>query len=235
MRKLLLAAVVAIAAFVVAPVTSASAETFAGACVIEGNATFGAGLAFEGAHLPVEGTAMLNYRFKSSKVVCVKNIPDGELTGIVKKLTECLSENLTVPQKAICTAELVELILKSGVGLAGSAEVKGEGELGCQQAAGGFKKTAPPGSPEFVKNSLEPGTGKLEAGPGESVKIKFRFLSTGTNVHFQAGQEAAADKDENYTADGEATFAEDTAGVAACASEEGPDKLKFQAVTAGVI
>jgi hypothetical protein len=71
MKKLILVASLCIAASVLAPVASASAEKFKGSCVIKGSAEFAPNLKFE----PQTG---LEYKFKGSAecVVVVEGVPE---------------------------------------------------------------------------------------------------------------------------------------------------------------
>jgi hypothetical protein len=224
MKKLLLAVGLCVVAFVLAPVASANAETFAGACVIKGTATFESPT-----RLSTGLPQMQTYKFKGKVVVCAKNIPEGELAGIVKKKAECEDPKLTKAQMEVCYAELIELVLaavKAAGAVEGSAEVEGGGKLSCAASIGGYGKVG-------TEETLPAGKGKIEVG-GVTAKFKFRFTGTGTEVHFQAGDEAEPET-TGYTATGEASFAQDTGAIAECSSEVGPASLEFAAVTAGVI
>jgi hypothetical protein len=218
MKKLFLAAGLCVVAFVVAPVASASAEAkFIGACVISGKATFK-----EPATLAKTGTiAGQEYKFKSELTVCAHLSPE-EAQGLAEEAVVDKGEPLEYVKD-------VEEVLAITSTVTGSAEVSGKGELGCVKAAGGFGGALP----EFPASGA-PGTGKLEV--GAKVSFKFRFVSTGTEVNFQAGELGLADEDKNYTAAGEASFAADTTALQKCSLPgEGPSELKFVAATAGLI
>jgi hypothetical protein len=215
MKRLLLAASLCVVAFVVAPLASASGATFVGACVIKGKATFGEGAGkFTGAKLktvPEKGTKEQNYEFKSD--------PNGGVPT-----TFCAHLNLTEAQKLAAEPSVaaIETAVKEHTTFPAEAEVKGEkAALGCEKSAGGFGKLEPYGE------TGAPGTGKVKVGGVTAPVEKFKFLGTGTDVHFTVEPTFAA---------GEATFAEDLEGLSACLSEkEGPKELHFTAVAAGVI
>jgi|SRR5947209_4508544 len=213
MKRLLLAACLCIGAFVVAPVTSASASTFAGACVIKGEAKFGGKLSTT---KPVKQS----YTFSGEATVCVK-LSTEELKAIVAKLEECKVGG--VPEKQKCLEEVVakiKTLAESTVVLGGKAEVSGEGELACAAAIGGFAPTIP--------GTGLPGKGKIEVGAATS-KFEFKFVAQGGIVDF-----AATPEGEPGGAVGLATFLQDQTGVTECAGA-GPEHLEFDAVTAGVI
>jgi hypothetical protein len=253
MKKLLLAVGLCVVAFVLAPVASANAETFTGACVIKGKATFESPT-----RLSTGLPQMQTYKFKGTVVVCAKvkggpkktaekllkclELPTGSEAQIAcikeviaelpagKPATE-LIKCVTGPPLGIpsCVIKVIEELLnegKEGVAISGSAEVEGGGKLSCAASVGGYGEVG-------GQETLPAGKGKIEI-PGSTVKFKFRFIGTGTEVHFQAGDEAASET-TGYTAAGEASFAEDTGAVAECASEVGPASLEFDAVAVGEI
>jgi hypothetical protein len=84
MKKLVLVASLCVAAVMVAPIASASAESLAGACVIKGNATFEKGLS-NGA--PTANT----YSFNSTEATCVssKGVEPATATVSGKGLLGC--------------------------------------------------------------------------------------------------------------------------------------------------
>lgn len=237
MKKLLLAAVLCLAAFVVAPVASANAAQFVGACLIHGKATFGKGAGkYTGAKLPVSGNEMLNYQFKSGpiKVEEVEVDPTVcahlNLTEAEELAADLAAEPVGEPEPENDSKDDVLAAVLSHTMVKAEAEVKGGGELGCAKAAGGYGMELLPAFNE----TLGPGTGEIKVGGVKAAFGGFKFISTGTQVHFVAGELGDTDAP---SAAGEASFAADAAGVAACkpTSPEGPGELEFSAVTAGVI
>jgi hypothetical protein len=216
-KKLGLVAAACVAVFAVVPVASASAEpTFVGACYIEGTATFA-----PKTKLPTKLPEKDGYKFTSSPVTVCAHLSEEQANELAAAAKTLSPEEFAAAVKKV-VGETGEITAEAAVE---SKEESEYGELSCAASAGGFEAALAPAFPASGK----PGKGHLTVAK-HTVKFKFRFIGTGTDVHFQAGEESGA----TFTAAGEATFAEDIKAVQEC-SEEGPSALKFKAAAAGVI
>lgn len=101
------------------------------------------------------------------------------------------------------------------------AEVKGEGDLGCEES------------------KSKSGSGEIELSvTGKDTITTFKFTGKATEVKFEAEGANVKALTGGGPAVGEASFGEDLGAVAKCnplLSKVGPKKLKFVAITVGTI
>ena len=209
MKKLLLAAGLSVVALVVAPIASASAEHFIGACSIHGTAEFKGGPHGNGRIAPTSEPnpyTGMEYEFASG------GSPETVCVHLGKGRAEKLAEALKGANQEAAVKEVKEAVAE-GQQKKARAQVDGVGALGCDTS---HSEGAGDGEIELTESATK------------SEFTNFEFTGVLSEVTFTAGEPAA----------GHASFARDTTHATECSNSNsvgGPKLLEFDAVTAGVV